>query len=129
MKVYTVHLRRHGLDLDHDLILVEEGFCWSAFFLSLPWAIWYRLWWPALGITAGALILNQIFWIFHLDSLTSTTLILGYALLIGLLANDLRRWQLERQGFASFGVTTGQTKDEALGRFLDASPDIRGEFA
>ncbi|MBI2584926.1 MAG: DUF2628 domain-containing protein, partial [Rhodospirillales bacterium] len=34
MRLYSVHLRRHGLDPDRDLVLVKEGFSWPAFLLS-----------------------------------------------------------------------------------------------
>ena len=50
MNVYTVHLRRHGLDPDRDLLVVKEGFSWPAFFLSFLWALWHRLWVPAAGV-------------------------------------------------------------------------------
>ena len=44
MRIFTVHLRRHGLDPDHDLIVVKEGFSWPAFFLTGFWALCQRLW-------------------------------------------------------------------------------------
>ena len=35
MRLYSVHLRRHGLDPDRDIVLVKEGFSWPAFFITV----------------------------------------------------------------------------------------------
>ena len=52
MRVYTVHLRRHGLMPERDLVLVREGFSWWAFLFTSLWALWHRMWWEALGLFA-----------------------------------------------------------------------------
>lgn len=124
MKVYSVHLRRHGLEPDHDLVLVREGFNWAAFLLSFVWALWHRLWLVALAIVTVSLLMNLAIWALGMDALASSVLSLGVALLTGLLANDCRRWTLARQGFADYGVSTGETEELALARFLDATPAL-----
>lgn len=124
MRVFTVHLRRHGLDLDRDLVLVAEGFSWAAFFLSLFWALWNRLWWVALGLAVVSLCLDGLIWLFGVDPFTATVFGVGVAALTGQLANDLRRWSLGLQGFAERGVVIGKNEDEAMARFLDAEPDL-----
>jgi len=124
MKVYTLHIRRHGLDIDQDLVLVKEGFNLAAFLLSVIWAVWHKMWWVALGIGFSSLILNLLFWAVTPNPIASVALTVGAAFLIGLVANDLRRWTLEQRGYADFGVSIGKTEDAALSRFLDKSPDI-----
>lgn len=122
MKIFTVHFRRHGLDLDRDIVLVREGFSWGAFFLSALWALWHRMWLVALGIVVISVILNGLNWGLGTDQTTTLVLSLGMALLTGLFAQDLRRWTLERQGFAEFGIVAGDDEDHALARYLDANP-------
>lgn len=124
MKVYTVHLRRHGLDLDRDVVLVREGFSWAATILSLFWALWHRMWLVAAGLIMIPLLLNGLNWGLGTDQQTTFALGAGFAILTGLFAHDLRRWTLERQGFAEFGVVAGEDEDQALARYLDANPDL-----
>ena len=124
MKIYTVHFRRHGLDLDRDVVLVREGFSWAAFFLNVLWAAWQRMWLATIGILVVSVVLNAINWGLGTDGTTSFILATGMAALLGLFAHDLKRWTLERQGFAEFGVVVGDTEDQALARFLEENPDL-----
>ena len=124
MKIYTVHLREHYQSRDREIILVEEGFCWSAFALSFIWALWHCMWWVALGLSSVLLIVNGIIYVLGVDVFTACFLSIGTALLCGLLANDLRRWSLAQDGFIENGVVLGDTQDKALARLLDNSPGI-----
>lgn len=124
MKVYTVHIRRHGLDIDQDLVLIKEGFSFWAFLLNLVWALWNKLWWVALGIGFLSIFLNILTWALAVDPVSSVAISIGSAFLIGLIANDLHRWTLDQRGYANFGVITGETEDAALSRFLDSSPNL-----
>ena len=128
MKLFTVHLRRHGLDPDHDLVVVKEGFSWPAFWLSFIWAIRHRMWLVAVAIIAISISLNVVAWALGMGPDASLVLAVGMAVLTGLLANDCRRWTLRRQGFAEMGVSSGKTEDQALARFLDDSPDLVREI-
>jgi hypothetical protein len=124
MKSYTVHLRQNNQASDNDIVLVEEGFCWSAFTLSLTWTLWHRMWWVALGLTSVSLINNGIIYVLGMDALATCFLGIGTAVLYGFLANDLRRWSLAKVGFLESGVVMGDNQDKALARFLDNAPDI-----
>ena len=129
MKVYSVHLRRHGLDPDRDIVLVAEAFSWAAFVLSLVWAMWHRMWWVALGLLVISLSINGVGWLLGMDEVSAFVVSFGIAVLTGLLANDLRRWTLERAGFNDCGVVSGDNPDEALARFLEGAPEIAREIA
>ena len=128
MKVYTVHLRRHYQKRNTEIVLVAEGFSWSASILSVIWTLWHRMWWTALGLASVLLTVNGVIYVLGMDPLTTSFLGIGSALLYGLLANDLRRWSLTRVGFLENGVVLGDTQDKALARFLDDAPDIAGEI-
>ncbi|MDD9877686.1 MAG: DUF2628 domain-containing protein [Magnetovibrio sp.] len=118
MRVYSIHVRRHGLDLDRDLALVKEGFSWPAFLFAGIWALWNRMWlWaavflavpPVIGVTMRGL---------GADPLAQSVVGFGWALIVGLVANDLKRAALERRGFVETGVAAGRGADEALYGYL-----------
>ncbi len=128
MKVYSVYLRRHGLDPDRDVVLVKEGFSWPAFFLSFLWALWHRLWLAAaLIVLANAAISLGIYFL-HPNPLTQTAVSLGVAAIIGYLADGLRQKKLARLGFAFAGVVSGVNGDHAFRRYLDKDPALAADL-
>ena len=128
MKTYTVHLRRHGLDPDRDVVLVKEGFCWPAFFLSILWALWHRLWLAAALILAANIVLGIGIYFLRPDPVTQTAVALGIAAIIGYLANDYRQARLAQLGYAVDGVVSGLNKEHALRRYLDLEPALAADF-
>jgi hypothetical protein len=129
MRVYTVHLRRQGLDPDRDIVLVKEGFSWPALLFSVLWALWYRLWWVALGFFALQVALSGAVALLGLDPLSEAAISLGLAVIIGFVANDLRRWTLRRQGFIEAAVVVADSRDAAERRFYDHNPQLAAELA
>ena len=128
MRVYTVHLRHRGLNPDNDIVLVSEGFCWGACVLSLIWALWHRMWLVVLGLVIVSVVLNVMIYMLGMDETTGYFLNVGIAILIGLVANDIRRWSLARLGFVDYGVALGDNQDDALARFLDDAPALAKEI-
>ena len=128
MRLYTVHLRRHGLDPDRDLAAVKEGFCWPAFFFSILWALWNGLWLVGLVLLAAQAVVGGAVALLGLDPLSQAAVSLGLALIIGMLANDLRRWTLSRRGFDEAAVVAGGDADAALGRFLEDAPELAADL-
>ena len=128
MRVYTVHLRHRGLNPDNDIVLVSEGFCWGACVLSLIWALWHRMWLVVLGLVIVSVVLNIMVYMLGMDETTGYFLNAGIAILIGLVANDIRRWSLARLGFVDSGVALGDNQDDALARFLDDAPALAKEI-
>ena len=64
MRLYSVHLRRHGLDPDRDSVLGKEGFSWPALLFSFLWALRHRLWLAAVAIFLAVTTLNvAIYWL------------------------------------------------------------------
>ncbi len=130
MRHYTVHLRRHGLDPDRDLVLVEEGFSWPAFFFffSIIWALWFRLWLVALFFVLVHIALSLILAVWNPDPVSAGAVSAGAALILGFAANDLRRWTLERRGFVETAVVTAEDRDGAERRFLDGEPMLAADL-
>jgi len=129
MNTYTVHLRRHGLDPERDVVLVKEGFSWPAFFLSFLWALWQRLWLAAALILAAHIAISAGIYYLRPDPLTQATVVLGVAAIIGYLANDYRQEKLAQLGFAVDVVVSGLNKDHALRRYLDTDPALAADFS
>ena len=124
MRIFTVHLRRHGLDPDHDLIVVKEGFSWPAFFLTGFWALYQRLWLAAALMFAVATAINLVAFVLGADRLSQVVLQLAFAGAIGFIANDLKRGKLARMGFAWAGIASGIDPEDAVGCFLEREPDL-----
>ena len=124
MRVYTVHLRRHGLDAERDLVLVKEGFSWPAFVAGVLWALWHRLWLFALLLALAAGTINGIVYLTGADSFAGGVLSFALAVGAGWIGNDMRRRVLEKKGFAFVGVVTARNDDDAARRFLDNDPIV-----
>lgn len=113
MRFFTAHTRS-----DHAPVILVEGFRWGAFLFGPLWLLRHRAIIPA-ALDAAALIS-----ILALASgLALAAFILGTALLVGLNANDLRRWSLERRGFLLSDVIAAGSGDEALARLLARRPE------
>jgi type III secretory pathway component EscR len=119
MRIYTVHVRTPATRLDRDIVLVKEGFSWPAFVLSVIWALWMRLWLVALIFLAVEVTWSLLAGWLGLTVVAQVTVSLGLAVMIGFVANDLRRWTLFRRGYAEVGVAAAGDRDAALQRFLD----------
>jgi len=102
------------------LEFVKEGFDWIATALTPLWLVMRRLWLLLLGylILVGGLRLG-------LDALGADPrvwqiLTVAIHLLIGLEADSLQRWSLDRNGYVQVGSVVGRSIDECERRFLDA---------
>jgi hypothetical protein len=124
MRLYSVHLRRHGLDPDRDLVLVKEGFSWPAFLLSFLWALWHRLWLAAAVIFAAHAALAGAVVLLGANPVAEIGFSLGLGAVVGYVANDLRRRKLSKWGFAFTGVVVADDVDSALRRYLDSDPAL-----
>lgn len=124
MKIFTVHVRRHGLDPDRDFVLVPEGFGFWAFVLTIVWALYHRLWLAAivLGVLHAATGLAIVE--FGANDAAALIVDLVVAVVFGFVANDLRRSKLESQGFVQEGVASGRTIEDAERRYLDDNPSL-----
>lgn len=128
MRVYTVHMRRPTLDPDRDIRLVKDGFSWPAFFFSIVWALWCGLWLVAVLVLAVDVALGAVLAALGGDPLTNTVFSIGCAVILGLVANDLKRWTLFRRGFLEVGVVTGSNVAAAERRFWDQRPNLAADL-
>ena len=118
MRLYTVHIGRHRLDGEPDLVLIKEGFCWPALFFTAFWALWHRMWLVAIALFVINGILSGLAHALGLDAASSGVLSAGFAVIVGFVATDLRRWFLERRGFLFSEVVSGADQDTAARNYL-----------
>jgi len=86
------------------------------------------MWWVVLCLAIVSVVLNVMIYMLGMDETTGYFLNVGIAILIGLVANDIRRWSLARLGFVDSGVALGDNQDDALARFLDDAPALTKEI-
>ncbi|MGH7005492.1 MAG: DUF2628 domain-containing protein [Alphaproteobacteria bacterium] len=125
MRLYTVHLRRVADPLftpDLGAVFVREGFNWAAFIFTWIWALACGLWIPAAILFAGDLIVAFAADGIGLDSNSQFFVALGWHLVVGFVAEDLRRWQLRMRGYALAEIVAGENLSAAERRFFDHHP-------
>lgn len=123
MRTYTVHEPPNPpsdrVDRAERLVFVKDGFSWPAALFAPIWMIMHRLWWPLLGylVLSGGIELIRLGT--TLDAGWTTLAGVALHLWIGLEADALRRWTLDRRGWRTVGSVTGATADECERRFFD----------
>jgi len=130
MRLYTLHVpaiepgrvppgeNRREMQLA-DMVPVKEGFCWPAFFFSVVWSLWHRLWFVAIALVAVNLVAGIIVFQTGANDVVNFVISFGIALVLGYLANDFRRAKLERQGYSERGVVLAGSAEAAVERYLD----------
>ena len=117
-RVYTVHIRLWSASPDREAVLVREGFAWGAFFFSVLWALWNRMWFAALIVFAVSVAISVLTDVLDVDPVTDLAAGLALALIIGWEAPDWQRRTLERRGYINAGVVVAPTLAEAERRFF-----------
>jgi hypothetical protein len=128
MSLYLIYLRRHGLDPDQDVAVLKEGFSWPAFFFTIIWAFWCRLWMATIIFILAQVALYLFFNIIQLNQLSQGIVFIGLAVMFGYLANEIHQLKLSKEGFELFAIVKGKNKDQALDQFLRNFPIIASEL-
>ena len=118
MRSYSIHIRRPGLEFDRDIVVVKEGFNWPAFLFNIFWALWHCHWLAATGLFLVPLAIFSISKVIGLTPVHQAILALGWLAIVGMLANDVRRYYVGRDGFFEDGIAAGKSPDEALYDYL-----------
>ncbi|MDE0392895.1 MAG: DUF2628 domain-containing protein [Rhodospirillales bacterium] len=124
MRFYTVHLPSGGEGADEGTldraILVREGFNWLAFFFAPFWALAEGLWLAAVPLIAALAAIVVVPQALGLGPLLPVVLGLGYGVLAGMSANDLRRAGLAARGYRLVEVVAAPSRAQALIRYAEA---------
>ena len=131
MRLYTLHLpaikpgsvSQHGDRLHRqmaDMVPIKDGFCWPAFFFSLLWSLWHRLWLVFMGLVVTNVAVSILLFHSGANEEVAIVIFIGIALLLGFMGNDLRRAKLEWRGFAERGIVLARTTEAAVQQYLAA---------
>jgi uncharacterized protein DUF2628 len=117
MKTYTLHLPSDALPGNADAleraVLVRDGFSWGAFVFTVLWFFAHRLWLAGLGVLVLLVAFNLGLAALGLRPVAAFVADLLVSVLIGLEANTLRRWSLQRRDRPVVDVVTASDRDEA----------------
>lgn len=120
MTIYTVlapPTKDESARPDPDrFVFVKEGFCWPAFYLTIPWLIWRQMWLVLFFYLVATVALLALAG--RAPTLIAFTMVVAFGVLVGLEANNLRRWTLERRGHRFVGAVEGDRLNEAEYRFF-----------
>ena len=125
MRFYTVHLRQTADPLftpDLGAQFVREGFNWAAFLFTWIWALVAGLWIAAAILFAGDLAIALVHEWIDLGSMSQVFLTLGWHVIVGFIAEDLRRWSLQTRGYALADIVAGESLAAAERRFFEHHP-------
>lgn len=118
LRMYTTHRHDAGLYAGPEILLVKDGFSWPAFFLGPIWALWHRMWLTALLIFVASLVVGVAGELSGLSSAAQTVLGLGFAVVVGVNANDWRRSSLHRRGWDDGASVLATTREAAEWRLF-----------
>jgi hypothetical protein len=120
MKLYTAH---RPPDLSRDrAIFVKEGFSWPAFFFSLIWLLYQRLWLASAVYLLAAAAISAAAGAADLPDGPITALFLALSLILGFEANDIKRRALFRRGYSEEGPLLGDNLLHAETRYFGPRP-------
>lgn len=125
MRIYTVFLKRTADPLftpDLGAQFVREGFNWAAFLFTWLWALACGLWIVAAILFAGDLAIALLFELIDLDTRSQFWATIGWHLVVGFAAEDLRRWTLHLRGYALAEIVAGESLAAAERRFFEHHP-------
>ena len=124
MRVYTVHENPVYVD-DRRIVLVKEGFCWPAFFFTIVWAVYRRVW-LGLGVyIAGLFVMAALEASFASDAGIIYLLNFAFALYVAAEANDWRRRSLVKRGYKEVAVVIAEALEDAERRYFEMEAETR----
>ena len=113
MRIYTVHELAGAPADGKGIVFLREGFSVPALVFTVFWLAFARQW-LALAFYASAAIALAVLgeWA---GVRPEVLMILSLAMqfFLGVSANDIRRWTLERHGYRDIGIAAGRTLEEA----------------
>lgn len=123
MQTFTVHEPPNPpadrVDRAESLAFVRDGFSWAAALFAPIWLLVHRLWWALAGYVAIAGGLELLKYATRLDQRWIALALFALNLLVGLEADTLRRWALDRRGWRVLGSVTGRSGAECERRFYE----------
>ena len=129
---YTLHVPAHAEPGDPEALeaaeLVKDGFSLGAFVFTFLWFFWNRLWLAGIGVLVAVVCLVFALQALRIGTGAAVLAALLLSLLIGLEANNLKRWTLRRKKPAVDVVTASDLEEaeaKAFSRWLAGTDEPR----
>jgi Protein of unknown function (DUF2628) len=107
------------LDRAERLEFVKDGYNWVAAAWPPLWMLGQQLWWALTAYLLLAVGLSFALGAMGVSPAVVGLVFLGLHLLIGLEADTIRRWNLDRTGWQVVGTVVGRNLAECERRFFD----------
>ena len=120
--IYTVHLLEKKDQV--YLELVKDGFSWPAFFIPIPWALFYGMWKVASLFLVLQLSVSIFSGFFSTSAVVSGVIFLSLSVVFGFAADEIRRAVLTECGYHFEDIVSGRGTESATKFFLDSHPEI-----
>ena len=99
-------------------VFVKEGFAWLALIVPFLWLLFHRLWWALLGLVIVAVLIAVIPALVTGDPAAARYPSFLVNIVMGFIANDLRRWTLARRGYVHVATVQGANREAAEFRYF-----------
>ena len=123
MKTFTVYeppkAAADRLDRAESLVFIKEGFTWSAAAFAPLWLLANKLWLGFGAYLAAIALIKTGAWLIGAGPAGINAALIALHLLIGLEADNIKRWTLEWQGWQQAGTVNGRNAEECERRFFD----------
>lgn len=124
MNLYTVHYPQTAENsltgMAQDVVLVKEGFNWSAFFLPTMWFLAKKMWIVfAIYLAVQAIVVSVVYWA-ELPTAVLTIIKITGNIILGFEGNNLHRWSLARARFNEHETVAARDIVAAEHRFFSS---------
>ena len=119
MNLYSAFVKKNESEKIEDVILLKDGFSWSAFFFSNFWFLYHKMWREFFALT----FFNFLFAYFFssLPNFDKISLQLALTFIIALNANYWFGDHLKKKNYKFIGLVFGDNCIAAKIRFLENS--------
>lgn len=125
MKLYNVLLKKNQEGKIEDIILLKDGFCWMAFFLSIFWFLYHKMWKEALALLIVDIVISLLDFNAIVTGSSKIVLELLFAIMIAINANYWLVENLKKRSYEFVGLIFGNNAINAKMRFIkDLEPDL-----
>ncbi len=119
MRIYTVHVKPDDKGINFKPVFVKEGFTWPGFVFVLLWALYHRLWLPAILLVVAEFLMVLLTQAHLLTHFSMLAIHFGFHLFVGYQGNDWLRNSLKRRGYIVSDITAGHSFLHAVQRYLE----------
>lgn len=118
MKFFGAFIKKDKNNKIEKITFIEEGFFWSAFFFSLPWFLFHKMWRNSIALIVIEMILSFIKRIELIGQFDFIVLQVFLMIAIGINAGYWLAQHLQKIGYKSMGFVLAHSEDEARLKFM-----------